>query len=286
MAFVCEGVPARAVVRPLSSVKSNTFMCTSCGVQFESRSSRRVYCDACAVGCARAKAHVTRSANAMARRTRTCEFCSSSFIMRNPSGKARSGKTVEGRFCSRKCADTSRRRLLEPKPPLYCAVCGSALSSRKGKTCGVRCRKVLACQYSRDRSVDAHAVVARDCTECGCSFRAAYGEKRRIFCSKLCQLRTTRRIARRKQRARLRGVRAERVNPTKVFERDAWRCQLCGVATPRKLRGTFGPNAPEMDHIIPLSAGGIHAYSNVQCACRRCNGLKGAKPLGQMLLFG
>lgn len=76
-----------------------------------------------------------------------------------------------------------------------------------------------------------------------------------------------------KRRARKRGAngRIEIVRPEIVFKRDGWRCQICGTETPEVLRGTFEPNAPEVDHKVPLSAGGSHCYGNVQCACRRCN---------------
>ena len=78
----------------------------------------------------------------------------------------------------------------------------------------------------------------------------------------------------------------ENVDPLKVFARDKWRCTLCGVKTPIELRGTLKPNAPELDHILPVSKGGTHTYTNTQCACRRCNSTKADKPLGQMLMFG
>jgi 5-methylcytosine-specific restriction endonuclease McrA len=74
----------------------------------------------------------------------------------------------------------------------------------------------------------------------------------------------------------------QNVNPTRVFDRDKWKCQLCGITTPRKMRGTIAPNAPELDHIVPLSRGGIHTYSNTQCLCRQCNGRKGSKLMGQL----
>jgi 5-methylcytosine-specific restriction endonuclease McrA len=70
-----------------------------------------------------------------------------------------------------------------------------------------------------------------------------------------------------------------------VFDRDKWRCQLCGIATPKKLKGTLKPNAPELDHIVPLSKGGPHTLKNVQCCCRSCNIKKSDKPLGQLLMF-
>ena len=44
-----------------------------------------------------------------------------------------------------------------------------------------------------------------------------------------------------------------------VFARDHWTCQYCG-----------GP-AENVDHVIPRSAGGEHAWENVVAACRRCN---------------
>jgi 5-methylcytosine-specific restriction endonuclease McrA len=37
---------------------------------------------------------------------------------------------------------------------------------------------------------------------------------------------------------------------------------------------------------VRLSLGGKHTYLNTQCACRACNIRKGAKPLGQLLMFG
>lgn len=74
------------------------------------------------------------------------------------------------------------------------------------------------------------------------------------------------------------------VTAPRVFARDGWRCQLCGTRTPKRLRGTYAPNAPELDHIVPIVAGGGHTWDNVQCSCRACNGKKGAKTLGQMRL--
>jgi 5-methylcytosine-specific restriction endonuclease McrA len=76
------------------------------------------------------------------------------------------------------------------------------------------------------------------------------------------------------------------IKPLLVFARDGWRCQLCGCATPQSLRGSTHPHAPELDHIVPLSVRGGpgHVWTNVQCACRRCNSQKGARPLGQLRL--
>lgn len=88
------------------------------------------------------------------------------------------------------------------------------------------------------------------------------------------------------QRARKKGLPYERCGPIAVCERDKWRCQLCGVATPRRLRGLNRPTSPEIDHIIPLASplSPGHVWSNVQCLCRRCNIQKGATWRGQLRL--
>jgi 5-methylcytosine-specific restriction endonuclease McrA len=47
-----------------------------------------------------------------------------------------------------------------------------------------------------------------------------------------------------------------------VFARDEWTCQYCGAA------------AENLDHVVPRSRGGAHAWDNVVAACRRCNSRK------------
>ncbi len=89
-----------------------------------------------------------------------------------------------------------------------------------------------------------------------------------------------------RKRAKKYGAYYEPVNPIKVFDRDKWTCKLCGVKTPKALRNTYADNAPELDHIIPISLKGAHSYLNTQCSCRKCNGAKSNKPLGQLLMFG
>ena len=47
-----------------------------------------------------------------------------------------------------------------------------------------------------------------------------------------------------------------------VFARDGHRCQYCGAS------------AENIDHVIPRSRGGPHAWDNVVAACRPCNSRK------------
>lgn len=91
-----------------------------------------------------------------------------------------------------------------------------------------------------------------------------------------------RRVDKARRRAIERGITADRIDPIKVFERDQWRCHICRCSTPRRLRGTYADSAPELDHVTPLSAGGLHTWGNVKCSCRKCNSIKAGKPMGQL----
>ena len=52
------------------------------------------------------------------------------------------------------------------------------------------------------------------------------------------------------------------LNRRAVFARDGHRCQYCGAA------------AENIDHVIPRSRGGAHAWDNVVASCRPCNARK------------
>jgi 5-methylcytosine-specific restriction endonuclease McrA len=52
------------------------------------------------------------------------------------------------------------------------------------------------------------------------------------------------------------------LNRRAVFARDAQRCQYCNSA------------AESIDHVVPRSRGGAHAWENVVAACRPCNARK------------
>jgi 5-methylcytosine-specific restriction endonuclease McrA len=49
------------------------------------------------------------------------------------------------------------------------------------------------------------------------------------------------------------------LNRRAVFARDGHRCQYCGAS------------AENIDHVIPRSKGGLHAWDNVVASCRPCN---------------
>lgn len=58
----------------------------------------------------------------------------------------------------------------------------------------------------------------------------------------------------------------------KIKKRDRYTCKKCGVSTAQEPHLLL-----EIDHIIPVSRGGLTAESNLQTLCWRCNRTKGAK---------
>lgn len=57
-----------------------------------------------------------------------------------------------------------------------------------------------------------------------------------------------------------------------ILERDNYTCRQCGVSTHDEPHLLL-----EVDHIIPVSKGGMTTEDNLQTLCWRCNRTKGAK---------
>lgn len=59
---------------------------------------------------------------------------------------------------------------------------------------------------------------------------------------------------------------------TFIKERDSYTCQKCGISTAEEANLLL-----EIDHIVPLSKGGLSIEENLQTLCWRCNRTKGSK---------
>jgi 5-methylcytosine-specific restriction endonuclease McrA len=60
-----------------------------------------------------------------------------------------------------------------------------------------------------------------------------------------------------------------RLSRRAIFRRDGYRCQYCGRETAHLT----------LDHVVPRSRGGAHAWTNLVSACAMCNRRKGGKTL-------
>lgn len=83
-------------------------------------------------------------------------------------------------------------------------------------------------------------------------------------------------------RARKKGARRAEYNRIEIFERDGWKCQLCGERVDQRLAGP-NPRSASIDHIVPLSRGGDDAPWNVQLAHYGCNSSKKNQARGEQI---
>lgn len=233
----------------------------------------------------------------MAERHCTCDHCGSEFV---------TTKSVKI-YCSRKCnhaafvarhpdkvaaqRDRERekaraaRELLTPVVLNECSTCGRSFYWRKKKArCSRECELRAKTEYYRSRFLSEKVREERVCACCGRKFVSNTAAQ--IHCSCKCSARKHKTPRDARKRAAKYGVEYQPVTPAKVFDRDGWKCQICGKQTPQSRRGTRYANAPELDHRIPISKGGPHNYSNTQCACRACNSAKSnLSSVGQMPLL-
>lgn len=88
------------------------------------------------------------------------------------------------------------------------------------------------------------------------------------------------------KRAKRRGARlGERYTLAEIAKRDGFRCHLCRKKVRMSLSGMH-PDGPTIDHLVPISAGGLDERKNVALAHRRCNCARGAGGEAQLLLVG
>lgn len=234
-----------------------------------------------------------------------CAHCSSAFESRHPSPmycrKACKKLASMARDPERKTAYAARaraKRVAMAPPPLcayfakHCERCGKADGRRQEWALCRACSRADALSAGRAASlalnVAKHKAAGREveCDECGAVYCPLYGRNGpKKLCSEACaqgRRRQQARTAKIRRYAAERGAEAENVNPWMVFERDGWSCRLCNVNTPKRLRGTYEHNAPELDHVVPLSRGGPHTYANTQCLCRSCNGFKSDRTMDEV----
>lgn len=252
--------------------------CSLCGAKFQRQrnSQPKIYC--------------TEQCRADARQARKpvrpgCQQCGKAI-----GRKRRGGDPLK--FCSRQCAFENWKIAGRGKTVRYsriyaknCGLCTRPFVTRKPRA---RCSPQCDARWALITELRCADPVT--CGECGALYCALPGEYARAHCSLECQRlkrARARRSARSKRMAIVRAGRridAEAVDPLRVFDECRWRCAICGIRTPRNKRGSYDPDAPELDHIVPLAAGGQHVRSNLQLACRECNRRKGARPLGQLWL--
>jgi hypothetical protein len=295
-------------------------LCTSCGARFNPASNHHQQCWKCRPRprdlvchlCLRPfqhdrfKKYCSQDCLAQAQCTRpiqirTCGFCRQLFEM--------PPRDSDGLFCSKPCYHKAQHaRSLERQQRIQaeratrptgftarlCLICGVSFMGRGGaRLCSDPCRQQRAIDIKVRHRKGKQPARTQTCLRCGASFQTRKQTSMRCHrCVKNVARAAARkrnphsdRRGRHEYRAKHAGVPyVYGINPSKVFERDRWRCHLCGCKTPPSLIGKNQAKSPELDHIIPMACGGGHTWDNVACACHKCNGRKSARILGQMRL--
>jgi 5-methylcytosine-specific restriction endonuclease McrA len=215
---------------------------------------------------------------------RCCPICGDSFIAE--------GQCFRGqRYCSDKCArraENNKRneRRMDNAQISECPQCRKTFKNRPARTycsyeCYIESRRPL-------EQTSKCPICGQEFNQRGCRLK---------YCSLLCSAKAQAEVYRRntttRRALRVTNGRVERIDAKAIFQRDGWRCQLCGKKVEKRLYKTKGTkryaNAPSLDHIIPISRGGEHTRTNVQCACYLCNCKKGNRTSDggdQLRLFG
>lgn len=117
------------------------------------------------------------------------------------------------------------------------------------------------------------------CPVCNSAF---YGRPK--YCSDDCMRRACNSKGKDKRLRRLRDRQIDDITLQALYERDNGKCWICGGDCDfddyfRDQNNNFivGGNYPSIDHVYPLSKGGLHSWDNVKLAHHYCNTVKSNK---------
>ena len=121
----------------------------------------------------------------------------------------------------------------------------------------------------------------KSCRKCNSIFIPK--NKTQVYCSVICERRANHKVRDYDRKRLERKQRIDYIPLPAVYEKYNGICYLCGGLcdwNAKKIINGVGyalGDYPSRDHVIPLSKGGLHAWSNVRLAHVRCNSSKGAK---------
>lgn len=224
-----------------------------------------------------------------------CSYC----------GKEFKPKQKTQKYCSIECVGKSQRKRKMQK----CIVCGKEFlgeTYRQSKYCSLHCsavareqnkqteylhrkemldkqrliKKLIKCLNKRskqlEKEINRNKTKICVCAECGSEFET----KRKVkYCSDRCKKKASNRA--KDKRIYRNGKPDMTISLSKLYDNHNGICQSCGIVCDWhdvivRNDGVIiaGETYPSIDHIKPLSKGGLHSWDNVQLLCRHCNSLK------------
>ena len=156
-----------------------------------------------------------------------------------------------------------------------CLECDTTLKGKQEKYCCPRCRqkhwkKNEGRESCNRQNREYHRKKCREnwnekkCIVCENLFLPLLSHKtQQRYCSKKCSDSVVRRISRQNNRAKKLYNSKDSLSVQDwldVLERDNKQCQVC-----------LSTLNIELDHIVPLSRGGVNKKENIRVSCRKCN---------------
>jgi len=223
--------------------------CLACGALVSPR--RRLFCSDV---CSRKRTHEL-----------DCAVCGRRFL----------GKHTGVKCCSVRCAQ-EKGRVATPRRLRRCATCGGDFV-RHGKSARLSC---YACRPAvaggprvKFHTYSADGPHVLTCEECGVTYRGKRRDRR--FHNRACASRHRNRLMVHRRRA---GGGDRGITIEALYQRDMGICGICHLAVPAIGVGQVARHlVASIDHVVPVSLGGPHVWSNVQLAHCGCNSRKGAK---------
>lgn len=150
-----------------------------------------------------------------------------------------------------------------------CQWCGKEISTTgrsapRRKHCSTACKK--AATHDVEKRARAEAKPERACRHCGRQMPRTMRIDAK-FCSAECNSAAHQLVRKLAKRV---GSPPQPLSRALIFERDNWRCGLCGGEVNPDLRHPH-PMCGSVDHIVPVSRGGSNELDNLQLAHLRCN---------------
>lgn len=231
--------------------------------------------------------------NGVIRRESYCKDCFGAIRWERMSDAAKEAKRARDRAALTK--DNTKARIKRANDSRLKRKKIAAVMANVGAFCIVQWHECVKCgkkQYLKNREIGSdkclrcsRTVYAAGpipirpaiCPKCGISHTAKIKNAMCAPCATAANAASIRRARKAKggrdrsilDRVKRYGVRMETVNKKKVYERDKYKCYVCGIKV--VISEAYKPNQATLDHVIPLSVGGSHTYDNVRTCCHVCN---------------
>lgn len=230
---------------------------------------------------------------------KTCKVCGNSFDTRREAQNT----------CSHECAIKWHKEMRpgkkRTKPTLKeCAICGKSFETSQSaqktclsEECKTKYRKMAhKIRNDREKAKKPPRLIVyemRECAECGEIFTCDS-----VMANKFCSDKCRKKAQNRKTDKRIPKVqRVDKITLKRLYKRDKGICYICG----RKCdwnswnvsdKGNKYPGNlyPTIEHVIPISKGGLDAWNNVRLAHWKCNldkadGIINAEPMPKEVAY-